>query len=245
MMKKLLNHIKRRINLYRYARLAAGVARPQFAVQELREQGYYSQYGQDKWLVEEILPGQVHGTFVDIGANDGITFSNTFFLEKRGWSGIAVEPIPAVYEKLARNRQCTTIHGCVAKTTGKGVFRAITGYSEMLSGLLNEYDPRHKSRIERELGLHGGEYRDIEVDCFSFADVVASQNLTEIDFLNIDVEGAEFNVLSGIDFSRTEIHVVCIENSYLDYRIPKLLIGNGFRFHSVLGDEFYVKPKRV
>lgn len=226
-----------------YKHLAARVEKQEYQLQELRAEGYCSQAGQDKWIIEKLFPGREKGTFVDIGANDGITFSNTYLLEKMGWNGLAVEPIPSVYEELARNRQCITVGGCIAPKTGKGLFRHITGYPQMLSGLVNDYDPRHIERINRELDSHGGEYKDIEISCYNFNELLEDNGIFQVDYLSIDVEGAEYSILNSIDFDRIHISVISVENNYSDSGFPRLLIRKGFEFHSIVGDDFYRNRK--
>jgi len=127
MLQRIKNTIQQKINKYRYKYLAASVEKPKFLQQQITAEGYFSQFGQDKWIIERLFPSKRNGFFVDIGANDGITLSNTYFLEKKGWNGLAVEPIPPVYEKLVKNRQCIAVNGCIAPTSGKEIFRVITG----------------------------------------------------------------------------------------------------------------------
>lgn len=205
-------------------------------VNSLRKEGYYSQYGQDKWVIEELIPNKKNGVFVDIGAHDGIAYSNTYVLEnKYNWNGLAVEPIPDVYRKLKSTRQCNTLNACVAEKTGKRKFRINTGYNEMLSGLVNEYHSEHLERIGED------KYQEIEVDCISFNDLLKEYKINTVDYLNIDVEGAEFSILSNINFNLFNIRVIGVENNYADFRIPKLLVKNGYEMHSIIGDdEFYV-----
>lgn len=235
--------MQQRINSHRYKYFAAKVEKPEFLLKQLEAEGYYSQCGQDKWITEKLFPGKKKGTFIDIGANDGISYSNTYLLEKMGWNGIAVEPMPLIYEKLVMNRQCITVNGCVAPKSGKERFRAIIGYPQMLSGLVDEYDWRHIERIERELDSHGGEYKDIEVNCYNFNELLESNGIFQVDYLSIDVEGVEYKILDSIDFDRIQISIIGIENNYSDYRIPKLLTRKGFEFHSIAGDEFYRNKK--
>ena len=203
--------------------------------------GYYSQYGQDKLISTTLLPGVVNGTFVDIGAHDGITFSNTYFLERLGWTGLAVEPIPEVFAQLKANRNCICENGCVGAPAGKRRFRRITGYSEMLSGLVNEYDPRHEERISRTIRERGGAFDEIEVICFDFNDLCTKHNLNRIDYLSIDVEGGELPIIRSIDFSRFDIRVIGVENNYSDDSVSSHLQKQGFTFHSHAGDDFFVK----
>jgi len=91
--------------------------------EQLQTEGYYGQCGQDKLIIETLFPGKTNGVFVDIGANDGVTFSNTYLLEKLGWSGLVIEPIPSIYEQLSTIRECITVSGCVSAVSGKETFR--------------------------------------------------------------------------------------------------------------------------
>lgn len=99
-----------------YDWLTRGAIRRDFDEIALRASGYPIQCGQDKWIIESMLPARKEGVFVDIGANDGVTLSNTLVLEKdHGWTGIAVEPIPEVFARLQANRICTVGNGCVGE----------------------------------------------------------------------------------------------------------------------------------
>jgi FkbM family methyltransferase len=243
MLQRINDSIQQMYNFCFYKYLAATAEKQEYQLQELRAAGYCSQAGQDKWIINKLFPGKQKGTFVDIGANDGITFSNTFLLEKMGWNGLAVEPIPSVYEELVKNRRCITINGCVAQKSGRELFRVITGYPQMLSGLVDEYHPRHIERINSELSSHGGECKDIEVDCYNINELLEDNRIFQVDYLSIDVEGAEYKILNSIDFDRIHISVIGVENNYSDPGFPKLLIRKGFEFHSIVGDEFYLNRK--
>lgn len=188
-----------------------------------------------------MYPGKHNGVFIDIGAHDGVSFSNTLFLERQlGWTGIAVEPLPDVYARLSENRRCLKINGCISATPGMARFYKITGYSEMLSGLVDQYDPRHSERIKREIEIHGGDIEEIEVMCYRLNSLLEEYHFRFVDYLNIDVEGSEYDILRSIDFQAVDIGVCGIENNYRDYRIPKLMKANGFHFVALVGDEFYV-----
>jgi FkbM family methyltransferase len=227
-------------NLLAYKGLKAKLNAINFWIQKRLSGKYYSQHGQDKFVTEKLFPGKVDGVFVDIGANDGISFSNTYLLEKIGWKGIAVESIPAVYSELVRNRNCTTVNACIAAQTGTELFRVISGDAQMLSGLVNEYDQKHVERINAELESQGGEYQDVEIACITFSELLEENNIPVVDYLSIDVEGAEFKILNSIDFDRTHVVVISVENNYADPRIPDLLASKGYEFHSRIGaDEFY------
>jgi hypothetical protein len=63
---------------------------------------FYSQFNQDRYMFETFFKENKKGFFVDIGAHDGITGNNTKFFEEIGWSGVCVEPLPFIFEKLKK-----------------------------------------------------------------------------------------------------------------------------------------------
>ena len=103
---------------------------------EIIKQGYYSQAGQDKFVSECLFENIQKGTFVDIGANDGVKLSNTLHFENKGWNGLAIEPHPKVYKKLISNRNCTCLNLGIASEEGTKLFRSIDGPVNMLSGFV-------------------------------------------------------------------------------------------------------------
>jgi FkbM family methyltransferase len=208
---------------------------------KIKLEGFYSQCGQDKWVLDELFKREGAGFFADIGAHDGRTFSNTLALEEKGWKGIAFEPNPNVFKKLAANRTCECINACVNKKAGPVAFILVEGYSEMLSGMVDTYQDKHMERLNREIEEHNGDVKIIQVEGVNFASEMLKRGVNRIDYLSIDVEGGELNVLKSIDFKKVDIRVVGVENNYRDWRIPAVMLKNGYRFHSIAGDEFFVK----
>ena len=204
---------------------------------------FYSQYGQDIFLVERVFRGMTGGFFIDIGAGDGITLSNTYYFERSlGWTGICFEPNPTVFESLQQNRKCLCINGAVSDRKGEARFLKIDGYSEMLSGLVGKYEPLHVTRIERELTVYGGTRREIMVPCYELNEILAKNGVSHVDYLSIDTEGSEFDILKSLDFKRIAFRATSVENNYGDDRIEKHLNGRGFRLAAILGpDEIYLK----
>lgn len=206
---------------------------------------YYSQSGQDRYLYTTFFKNKKSGFFVEIGAHDGVTYSNTLFFEKHlGWNGICIEPIPDIFKKLEKNRSCICIHGCITNKSGVAAFLKITGYSEMLSGLIENYDPRHLQRIEHELEKYGGSKEIIPVQCYVLNDLVEEYNIDHIDYLSIDTEGNELDILKSINFEKILIHIIGVENNYHEPHIRNLLESKGYQFVAKIGaDEMYKKLK--
>lgn len=94
---------------------------------------YHNQVEQDKILNKMFFKNKKYGMFLDIGAHDGLTGSNSCFFERElQWTGICIEPIPEIYEQLCKNRKCKCINACAYNKNGTTKFNRISGYSEML-----------------------------------------------------------------------------------------------------------------
>src|SRR5258705_2052696 len=107
---------------------------------------YYSQHGQDVFVYETFFKNVGRkGHFVDVGAYDGVTLSNTLFFELHlGWSGLCVEPLPAAFDRLQASRSAVCLNCAVADAEGSADFVDVDGptFGKMYSGLRDEYDPR-------------------------------------------------------------------------------------------------------
>jgi FkbM family methyltransferase len=173
---------------------------------------YKSQDMQDLFLDRWVFRGFERGVFIDIGAHDGITSSNSWFFEKqRNWTGVCVEPNSAVFKRLSANRAARVIDCCAAGTRGTVKFQRIAGYSEMLSGIADRYSAEHKKRIAEEMQQFGGSSEIVEVPSRTFSDIAEEAGITEVNYLSIDTEGAEFEILKSVDFRKYTIHAVTVE----------------------------------
>ncbi|MGM7719633.1 FkbM family methyltransferase [Metabacillus sp. Hm71] len=208
---------------------------------------YYSQYGQDKYVNEKIFQNIENGFFVDIGAHDGIGFSNSYFFEKhKNWNGICIEPLPNVFKLLKKNRKCICVEGAIFTEEGYQDFRMLTGdlEFEMHSGIVNEYDDRHIERIEKLLKRTGGNSKLIKVKTFTLQSILENHNITHIDLLSIDTEGSELAVLQSIDFKKVKIECILVENNYQDEDVEDYLTKEGFRLVEKLDiDDIYIHTK--
>jgi FkbM family methyltransferase len=183
---------------------------------------YHSQFQQDKYLEENIFKGYKFGIFVDIGSHDGLEINNTLYFEKNNrWNGFNVEPIKEVYDKLVINRpNCINLNYAVSNNDGVSDFIYNKGYSEMISGLVSEYDSRHLNRLKNEQNKMGGSTDIIKMETKKFSTMCKENNIKYINYLSIDVEGAEFSVIKSIDFEEVFIDVIGFENNYKDTSTP-------------------------
>lgn len=201
----------------------------------------YSQDGQDIYILNNFFPNKKDGTFVDIGANDGVTISNSLLFEELGWTGVCVEPLPTAFNKLTQNRKCECVNGVISdKNVSHVDFCAIEGYSEMLSGILDKYDERHKTRILNESSLYDCKRQKIKVPNFKFNDLI---KFNQINLLDVDTEGGELEILKSINYDLYVIDLILVENNYGTNDMQKFLHTKNFKSITRLGaDELF---KRV
>lgn len=164
--------------------------------------------------------------FVEFGATNGIDFSNTFILEKDfNWRGILAEPLPYWHEALKSNRTCAIDTRCVFNETGKFLNFANTLHCPDLSGLVDSLpnDFNYNNRIDRDT---------IKVETVSLNDLLVQHHAPhKIDYLSIDTEGSELEILSAFDFHRYQVGVITVEHNFITVTrdaICKLLESNGF-----------------
>lgn len=183
---------------------------------------FYSQYGQDKYLEEHIFKGYKNGFYVDVGAHDGITINNTLYFEKNNnWNGINIEPINNVFKKLMANRpNDINLNYAICNDEGQREFLCNTGYTEMISGLKHTFDNRHLHRLQKENNIKGSSTKIIKVYTKKLETIFDEHNVSHINYLSIDVEGAEFEVIQSINFDKVFIDVIGFENNYNDVSIP-------------------------
>ncbi len=183
---------------------------------------YFSQVGQDEYLDKTVFRGLRGGVFVDVGAHDGLTISNTAFFEKyRGWTGVCVEARGDLANKCREARPAAAVVECaVANREGEMEFLECDGYTEMLSGLTETMPAQTKARIYREQTAHGGTSQKRQVQVCRLADILEGVSIKRVHYLSVDVQGAEFEVLQSLDFDEVQVDVVNFAANYPDAAGP-------------------------
>lgn len=182
-----------------------------------------SQILQDLWVCFE-LGEKTGGYFVEFGATNGIKNSNTWLLEKTlGWTGILAEPNPIWHSALAAERDAAIEHRCVSSKSHETVtFLATNDSDPELSGIARYADADHfadtRSRGQR-----------IEIETISLDDLLDEHGAPQrIDYLSIDTEGSELDILSAYSFNR-RFNVISVENNPRnEAAIDALLASNGY-----------------
>jgi FkbM family methyltransferase len=195
---------------------------------------FYSQIGQDKWVLETVFPGVKDGFFLDVGSGDGTLLSNTKALEGRGWRGLCIDPFP----KNMQDRSCQVITEVVFSETGKRVtFQAsgdVGGVADTLGRLKGQ-----------ALGSPS-----VELTTVTLGDLLERMKAPPfIHFVSLDIEGAELEALKGFPFDKYRIGAMAVEHNEEEPKrteIEMLMARHGYRrVHSWYQDDFYLpQPSR-
>lgn len=198
-----------------------------------------------EWIKDNIEFENENPFFVDIGANDGLTCSNTAYFEiDLGWDGICIEPHPEAFIKLKAARKSKFYNCCISNEEKEIDFLVVKGYAEMLSGIFNDYDPLHIKRINDELQVNGGSKEIIKIESKTLSSILEESGINNVDYLSIDTEGSELNVLKGIDFGKFNINIISVENNGYNDNVKNYLESCNYEFLcKVCGDEIYAKLK--
>lgn len=165
----------------------------------------YSQGGEQAVILEHC--GEP-GIFLDIGANDGVTFSNTRALVDFGWSGVYVEPGTAALAKLIQNLPDARAYQ-VAVSDADGFadfFESDQGSQHMLSSLIESETRRWSSYA----------FKAVQIETVTVETLLKRTGLDRIDFLSIDAEGSDLVIFRQFDLSALGVRLVCVEHNGRD-----------------------------
>jgi FkbM family methyltransferase len=190
-----------------------------------------SQHGEDE-LIASLIPGDCERVFVDVGANDGISWSNSYNFAKAGFRLLLVEPMPIYAARCAVNhRDNPNVFiepYAIAKTLGTATFHinldTQTDLLAMRSSLLREVVP-------------GGDVTQMIVPTAPLSFLLAKHNIpARYAVLSVDAEGMDLQVLETADLDRRRPHVICVENGLDEAPVRNFLTAKGYRLVSKLGE---------
>ena len=188
----------------------------------------YSQLEQDLEVIK-FYNNKKNGYFIEIGASDGIKLSNTYLLEtKFDWTGICVEPLPNKIDALKKNRpNSICINKAVYSTSGLYIPFSISNENDLLSGI-SDYITCFKKVVNSNK-------KDINVETITLNDILEQNNSPLIiDYLSLDTEGTEFEILKSINFNKYMFGIMHIEHNYIEplrTNIKEFLESNNYIFY--------------
>jgi FkbM family methyltransferase len=156
--------------------------------------------------LQEIFGEEAEGYCVEIGAYDGRTGSASYLFEKRGWHCLLVEPIPALAQEIRKHRACTVVNCAVSDKEGTARFFVAENVEEMST---LDLTPDRLEWIEQV----GGAVKEITVRTATLDSLLVEAAFPEIQFITIDVEGHEMEVLEGFTLEAHRPRIVIIEDN--------------------------------
>lgn len=177
----------------------------------------YSQ-GKEDVIIAKILKFKSEGFYIDVGANDPVKLNNTYLFYKNGWTGISVEPIPSLAEKLRtlRNRDIV-IEKAMSNYIGKAEFNVG----------ISKYDV-NSSLIDHNLANQ----KKITVEVTKLENILNDLKIKNIDILCVDTEGTEIDVLDGLNFDKYQPRIILAEYNTISIANNKLipyLVSKGYQ----------------
>ncbi|RPH51042.1 MAG: FkbM family methyltransferase [Desulfobacteraceae bacterium] len=183
-----------------------------------------AQMRQDLFVLAE-LDFKRDGFFVEFGATNGIRLSNTYLLEKEfGWRGILAEPARVYHKDLKKNRNTNVDFACIWNKTGQTL-----NFNETDDPVLSTISDFSSKDRYSETRKYGNTY---SVNTISLMDLLRKYDAPyRIDYLSIDTEGSEYEILKAFDFDAYRISIITCEHNFTDDRqkIYDLLTSQGYK----------------
>jgi len=163
-----------------------------------------SQVGQSM-LVDKLLSRRRGGFFIECGAADGEAVSNSLFFElERNWTGLLIEANPSYHRALLdKNRRAFVLRTCLSTDQRPATVRMQP--AGILGGIA---DKMHQSHVAF---IGARKKPEVTVNCFSLNTITAAMGISHVDYLSLDVEGPEIEILRTVDWSRLHIDVITVE----------------------------------
>lgn len=191
---------------------------------------FYSQCQEDKFLNENFFKNKKNGIYIELGAHNGITQSNTkFFEETLSWNGILIEAHPNIFDLLRINRPNNYLFNELVSNSKDELNYIYINGIELVGGVKESLSDMHFDKYYNNYPSQGNKIMKPK----SLTEIVHSTNITHIDFFSLDVEGHEYEILLSWDFS-IPIDLILIETIGVDLNKEQLcrniLLENNYIF---------------
>lgn len=179
--------------------------------------GFYSQAGQDAFIYSEFFQlidaGRIPKIFLDIGCNNPIKFSNSYFFEKNlGYKCIAVDPLPTYASEWKLCRPNSVFHNIGLSSFSGELSLSVPDQHEGIESNSHSSD-MFATMDSNNVRLSEGKWKKLNVAVVTAQELLNAEYVSEVGIASIDVEGYEMEVLKGFDFVRTKIYILIVENN--------------------------------
>jgi FkbM family methyltransferase len=208
--------------------------------------GYYGQDGEDK-IIEQYFSSGYIGRAIDVGATDGIYINNTLHFEELGWDVICFEPNPGYFYQCQNNRKNAHMYAIsntneddvdfhVVNLDGYGIEEAITSLKIDHRLLQQHVDAGYNPKI-----------KTIKTQTRTLNWCIENHfSQGNIDFVSIDTEGTELDVLRGFDINKYMPKLFIIENNFEDNSIEEYLLKFGYvKDQHIVNNDFYIRKNKI
>lgn len=188
---------------------------------------YFSQQDEDRILSEKFL-NYKNGFFIELGAMNGVTYSNTLFFENQlNWTGVLIEPTNQYYQLVKNRPNCHNFNFAISEVDGDVEFLG----GEALGGVLSTMHDDHK------FGWGLDKQNSYLVKSKPISEIIKDLDIRKVDFFSIDVEGGEYEVLKTFNWE-IPVYVILIEMTHDKERnelCRKFMESKGFVFDMIIG----------
>lgn len=202
-----------------------------------------SQLGQDLWVLERTNYKR-NGFFVEFGATDGVSLSNTYLLEKEfAWNGLCAEPNPEFFVNLEQNRRCQVSQDCIGAQTGEKVDFV---FADVYGGFIRDIDgdahaARRRAYLTEEVNI-------AHLTTISLDDYLRKYGAPKIiDYISMDTEGSELEILSKFPFENWDVRNWTIEHNFGPMReqIRLIMSVHGYQLFPNKWDDWFYREDLV
>jgi len=202
-----------------------------------------SQFDEDLFL-RKFFKNYGRGKYLDLGCFHPVRDSNTYQLYKKNWSGINIDLNPLTIELFNYSRpRDVNLNIALSRKSGKKNFYFFGEFSP-----LNTLDPNHLNFLKKNFNIEKNQYKIKKIKTENINNVLRKKKFNIIDFLSIDLEGQEYEVLRNFNFKKYRVNLLSVEilshnslSKKISKKINKLLIRNNFKRVYKTGVNFFYK----
>ena len=202
---------------------------------------YYGLDELDRLIAERVT--QQCGFFVEVGAHDGLSQTNSLYFEQIGWSGLLIEPIPDLYRRCLVNRPaCNIVNFCCTSLNDPRSEITMT-YAGLMSVVQG-----HKDKAEEDAWVKRGEelqtlrrYTAV-VPAAPLANILTGEGVKQVDLLIVDVEGYEIPLLNGLDYAVLRPRWIVCEDAHND-DVSEFLLTRGYQMECTLLERRFTRDR--